>query len=214
MQRLLVCCLTAVWLVAAAGCVKYTHPVVVAEPAKLSVADRNYEAVWQAAIDVLRNKYDFQIDRRDRRAGVITTHPLLGKQFFEFWRRDTVSAEDLAESSLHTVYRVVLVNIRPVSAGSAIYEPIVKVTAVRSNKERLAIGSTGEAYDMFIHPGQTLDAERKLSRRAAVGPGPDDEKLGPFAGLAHRIAGEIRAAAVQSRPRPPSPPAAQVPQAP
>ena len=59
-------CLAAVALMTAVGgCLKYTTPIAPGEPAKLSVADRNYDAVWQAAIQVLRSKYYFRINRRD-----------------------------------------------------------------------------------------------------------------------------------------------------
>ena len=204
------CLAAAVWT-AAGGCVRYTTPIAPAGPAKVSLADRNYDAVWQAAIKVLRGRYHFRINRRDRRAGVITTYPMVGKQFFEFWRRDAAGGKDIAESSLHTVYRLVLVNIRPRRRGSVVYEPTVRVRAVRSNKEQLAMGSTGQAYDMFIHPGETLNVDRKISRRGSDGPGPGAEKLDAFEGLAHRIAEEIRAAAIQSGPRPRSQPAAQTP---
>lgn len=204
-------CLAAAVLTAAGGCVRYTKPIAPAKPAKLSVADRNYDAVWQAAIKVLRGRYYFRINRRDRRAGVITTYPLVGKQFFEFWRRDAVGGQDVAESSLHTIYRTVLVNVRPTRRDSAIYEPIVRVRAVRSNKEQLTMGSTGQAYDMFIHPGETLDVARKIGRRGSDAPGPDDERLEAFKGLARRIAADIRAAAVQSSPRPRSQPAVETP---
>lgn len=58
--------------------------------------DVEFEATWDAAIAAL-GKYRFRVDRADRRAGVITTFPLVGRHWFEFWRRDATTRTDVAQ---------------------------------------------------------------------------------------------------------------------
>lgn len=119
--------------------------------------DVEFDATWDAALAAL-GKYNFRVDRADRRAGVITTFPLLGRHWFEFWRRDAATRTDVAESALHTIYRRATVTIarREVSAGSdqwrAVYDVGVVVTKSRSNRAAPHVTSTSEAYDMFRRP--------------------------------------------------------------
>lgn len=124
---------------------KYTQPVV--EPKPLTDKQRNFERVWQATRRVLV-RYDFHIDRRDPRAGVITTWPMTGKQIFELWRKDAARASDSGESTLQTIYRAVKVTIHPTTDGLD-YKPVVEVFVSRSNKPTDSIASTSDAYDMF-----------------------------------------------------------------
>ena len=121
--------------------------------------DPNFNATWDAAIQVL-GKYRFRVDRADRRAGVISTFPLLGRHWFEFWRRDAATRKDVAEGALHTIYRQATVTLtrREVSAGSdkgrADYDVTVVVMKSRSNRAAPHVTSTSEAYDMFRRRGE------------------------------------------------------------
>ena len=97
-------------LAAAAGCATHTRP---APGVSTAVeADPGFEALWRAAEDVLQ-EYRFRIDRKDRRAGVITTHPLLGRHGLEFWRKDATTWREVLEGTLQTIYRSVTVQILP-----------------------------------------------------------------------------------------------------
>jgi len=130
----------------AAGCQpKYTRPVL--EPAPQTPEQESFQRLWQASRHVLIS-YHFRLDRQDPRAGVITTWPMTGKQFFELWRKDSARATDTSESTLQTIYRAVRVTIRPGPDGQG-YEPVVEVLVSRSDKPRDGISSTSEAYDMF-----------------------------------------------------------------
>ena len=126
------------------------------EPAR-PTGDPEFDATWDAAVAALA-KYRFKVDRADRRAGVITTFPLVGRHWFEFWRRDAVTRTDIAESALHTIRRRVTVTVtrREVSAGPdewrAEYDVGVVVTKSRSNRPAPHVTSTSEAYDMFRQP--------------------------------------------------------------
>ena len=128
------------------GCVPTGGPA--ASPA--GVADENFNAAWDAANEVLR-KYRFTIDRADRREGVITTYPMIGRHWFEFWRKDAITRRDLAEGTLHTVYRQVTVSIRR-QADSEKYLAAVRVLTSRSDLPNPQVTSTSEAYDLFLDP--------------------------------------------------------------
>jgi hypothetical protein len=78
----------------------------------LVIADDDYDAAWDEIVEVLREHY-FIPDRQDRRTGIIITHPSVSQQWFEFWRDDTRGWYQWAESSLHTIRRIVEVRFIP-----------------------------------------------------------------------------------------------------
>lgn len=61
----------------------------------------------------------FTIAYADRTAGRIVTQPETSKQWFEFWRSDAPGGYQVLESSLHTIRRVVTIDLipHPRSAG-------------------------------------------------------------------------------------------------
>ena len=132
------------------GCVKYTKPVAAAP--KLTPAQKNFVALWQGSLDVLRD-YGFTVDRQDRREGLITTRPLVGRQWFEFWRKDAATSYDVLEGSLQTVYRTALVRIRVTDPNTDNYQAGVEVVLTRSDKEQSAVKTVSDAYGMFTMPG-------------------------------------------------------------
>ncbi len=134
------------------GCARHTTPVVPAR--EMTVSEQNFEDVWQASLTVLRKGYHFEVDRQDRRAGIITTEPMTGKHWFEFWRRDAIGKTGLAESSIQTVFRVAEVRIEPSAEGAETYKPTVYVYAFMSNQEMPQVTNTTEAYDLFNLPGR------------------------------------------------------------
>jgi hypothetical protein len=77
-----------------------------AEPPRVSVSHRDFNALWRAAEDAARLRL-FPIDRRDYRGGVLKTEAVISKQAFEPWRRDAVTAGDVAQSTLATVRRTI-----------------------------------------------------------------------------------------------------------
>jgi hypothetical protein len=148
--------LLGVW---ATGCVEHTQPVGPAP--KLTVAQENFEAVWQASIEVLRRHY-FIIDRQDRRDGVITTQPLVGQHWTEFWRSDAATPKDLAESSLQTIYRTVKVKVQPTATGADTFRATVEVSVSRSDRPDLQVTSTSEAYSLFTLASSDQRRRQKL----------------------------------------------------
>ena len=207
-----------VLLTAAAGCGNYTQPHVAPEPQ--TQAQRNFDAVWQGSVEVLR-RYRFRLDRQDRRAGIITTHPMLARHWFEFWRPDAANAFDFAEGTLQTVMRRAVVRVAPGKAKGT-YQPIVVVEVMRPDRKGFEIVAAGEAYDKFLDSydgDDALYARHKRRQRLkkeirhklfAEGQAAADEAaeesyyeprppetLGKQKTLAEQIAAEIRAAAAK-----------------
>lgn len=75
-----------------------------------SVSEADYPAVFDSAIEVLRNQ-GFTIDRRDHRFGVITTQPLGSPNMFEVWHSQNTTGRQAVESTLASEQRRVTVNI-------------------------------------------------------------------------------------------------------
>lgn len=119
--------------------------------------DEHFNAVWEAATEVLR-EYRFTIDRADTRAGVITTLPLLSRHGLEVWRKDAVTPRDQLEGTLQSIYRQaeVVVRRRDPAADADLpqgkYLADVAVRTSRSNRPTLQVTSTADAYDLFGAP--------------------------------------------------------------
>jgi len=159
----------------------------------MTPAERNFQAVWDAAAEVLAS-YHFTIDRRDRRAGTIVTRPIVGKYFFEWWRGDSVGLGQVLESSIQPIYREVSVQIR--SSGDGKYEPVVSVAVSRLMTAGDNVRNSREAYDMLVIPGR-----RQRQDIAVVHSGQVRGKLSKGSSgdeaLAERIAKKIKRAAAK-----------------
>ncbi len=95
-----------------AGCARQ-HVGAVREPPvleRICVPDMDKAGAVQIAEDVLV-KMHFTIDKADPNAGFMRTKPLPGAQFFEFWRKDNVGPENKALANLHTIRRIVELNV-------------------------------------------------------------------------------------------------------
>jgi hypothetical protein len=182
----------ALVLVAAAlGCARHTEPVVA--PEQMRVGEPAFAATWEATKDVLRD-YRFELDRQDRRAGVITTDPLLGRHGPEFWRKDAATQRDVCEGTLQTVYRTATVEI---IGGSDGYEPVVRVEVARSDRRTPQVSSTSEAFSLFRLPGGGEERSRYLMgyEEAEEAPAGGLTPLGRDETLEQQLAADIRRAA-------------------
>lgn len=115
----------------------------------ISLAQRSPEAdqLWSATNETLR-RHRFQLDRVDRRAGVITTMPMTSQNILEFWRHDVDTWHDLWESTFNLIRRKVVVTFENDENGN--WSSI----AMAVHKERLSspdrqFNSTGAAYQYF-----------------------------------------------------------------
>ena len=133
-----------------AGCVNFDKPI--APPLDRTDAQRNFDALWNASIAVLKD-YRFTPVVEDRREGTIVTGPLVGMQWFEFWRKDAVTPADVAESSLQTIYKRATVTIRPAPDSPGAYVAAVTVEVQRSDKPAMVVTNTSEAYGLFTMTG-------------------------------------------------------------
>lgn len=188
--------MVGLWIAAVmAGCANYSVPV---GPSKqLTVAERNFETLWQASREVLR-KYRFELDREDRRAGFMVTEPMTGKVAGEFWRKDAATGRDLAEGTLQTIYRQAKVTIQPVAGDAEKFRALVEVRTYRSNRQEPQVTSTSDAYDMFRLPGE------EGRRKSLLDYGKDEvfdavEALGRDDALEKQLSAEILVASGKMR---------------
>ena len=92
------------------------------------------------------------IDTR-RWRGFIRTRPLAGAQFFEFWRSDTVGADNWLESNLHSIRRVVELTMSeqeegPPQSGNRLCINC-EVQKYRLSIPEHHVSSSARAYKMF-----------------------------------------------------------------
>jgi hypothetical protein len=88
-----------------------------AQPPAATVTSTDFDRLWHAAEIAARDR-GFTVDRQDYRAGLLTTVPLTSKQWFEIWRNDVQTPEDLAKSSLATYRRTLQFQIEKRPDGS------------------------------------------------------------------------------------------------
>ncbi len=99
------------------------------------------------------------IDTR-RWRGFIRTRPLSGAQFFEFWRSDNVGAGNWLESNLHSIRRVVELNMSeqdegpPQSGNRLCINCDVQIYRLSLPERR--VSSSARAYDMFSKSSPAL----------------------------------------------------------
>jgi hypothetical protein len=87
----------------------------------------------------------FTIDKANAENGFIRTNPLQGAQFFEFWRSDNVGAGNWLANNLHSIRRIVELNINEqdkdldINCDVKIYRLSLPEREIRS----------AHAYDLF-----------------------------------------------------------------
>ncbi len=122
------------------------------QPAVALVHSDDYDRLWDAAQWTARD-YLFSIDRRDYRDGVLTTEPMVSRQFFEVWRKDVPAAGDLARSSLQTIRRSIRFTFTRQAGGGWSVTPKVLVEQFASAGRRLSYVG---AYQAITVPGGTI----------------------------------------------------------
>lgn len=125
-----------------AGCAQTQHYEATEQ---ICIPDTDKLKVMQIAEDVL-GRMHFTIDKADAERGVIRTRPLPGAQFFEFWRSDSVGAFNSAEANLHSIRRIVALDISDVSEQLCI---ACDVRVQRLSIPEHYVSSSSRAYEMF-----------------------------------------------------------------
>jgi hypothetical protein len=87
------------------------------QPALFTIEANDFDTLWRACEASARH-FGFVLDRLDYRGGMITTQPLTSKQFWELWRNDVATLEDVANSSLSTYRRTIRFEIDKTEDGS------------------------------------------------------------------------------------------------
>jgi hypothetical protein len=116
------------------------------QPAAATVVSDDFTSLWRACRKATLAS-SFTMDRVDFRGGVMTTLPMISKQFFEFWRNDVVTPYGLAESSLDTIRRTVRFEVRRRDDGR--YEAVPKVVMERFSLAERRITSVARFAEMF-----------------------------------------------------------------
>ncbi len=100
--------LTGLLLLAALGC--STAPAEQPQSARLTFSADRYPAVFEAAVETLRDR-GYRIARRDYRFGTITTYPKESATLAEFWIDDATTPAQRRADTLNSQQRTVTVNV-------------------------------------------------------------------------------------------------------
>jgi hypothetical protein len=124
------------------GCAQ-TQPQQVLE--QICLPDTQKQQAMQIGEDVLGLMH-FTVSKADVEQGSIRTKPLPGAQSFEFWRSDNVGSFNSTEANLHSIRRIVELDINP-QAGRLCIGCDVKVQRL-SMPER-DVTTTARVYEIF-----------------------------------------------------------------
>jgi hypothetical protein len=102
----------------------------------LSVQSDDFSKLWDACDRVARD-YLFGIDRLDLREGLMTTKPMTSSQFFEPWRRELQTGEDVAYSSTAAIRRTIRFEVLRNDDGTYVLHPKVLVERETLSEQRL-----------------------------------------------------------------------------
>lgn len=131
------------------GCAKQQQVRTVEQ---ICVSDLDKAKAMRMAEDVLEEMH-FDIEKSDIEQGLIRSKPLAGAQFFEFWRKDSIGAFNWAESNLHSIRRIVEIDVRQ-EDGRLCVDCNVNVQRL-SLPERLLRG-TGQSYEILSESSEAI----------------------------------------------------------
>jgi len=119
---------------------------------QICVPDTGKTEAMQIAEDVLGQMH-FAIDKADADQGLIRTRPLPGAQFFELWRIDNVGAFNSAEANLHSIRRIVELDISQQGEKLCVG---CNVNVQRMFLPEQQVTSTARAYELFSRSTQAI----------------------------------------------------------
>lgn len=120
------------------------------QPAIAGVDSMDFQRLCNACMDTARD-YQFSIDRTDYRDGLITTQPMISKQFFEVWRNDTGNLDATLQSSLQTIRRTIHFELARQDNGNYTAKPKVLVERLSFYQRRIT--SVAEYRYVFVPTG-------------------------------------------------------------
>ena len=136
----------------------------VEQPAVAHVTGHDFDKLWSACRDAVQVD-GFTLDRSDYREGILTTLPLVSKQFYEFWRNDVVDVHGLTQSSLGTLRRTVRFDVRRMEDGS--YQATPKVVVERFSSIEKRITSVAQYRDIFSFTAQDVELSAEQQQDSA-----------------------------------------------
>ena len=125
------------------------------QPAVVQIQSPDFQKLWDACKGELYVRL-FTVDREQYRDGLLTSEPMVSKQFFEPWRNDTASAHDTGESSLATIRRTVHFEVTRRDDGN--YEAVPKVLVERFDSAERRLTAITQYHSAFNGPRATVDA--------------------------------------------------------
>lgn len=161
------------------------------QPATESVRAASYDALWNAASRVARES-SFVIDLADYRDGLVTTHALVSKMPFEFWKHDVVDPTAQLQCTLSTMRRTVHFQIRKADDGEYVCEPKVVVEHYAMPERRIT--SVVDYQDAFSTRRAAING---ASEEGDVLPAEYWYAVGRDHALEHALAEELRTALKQ-----------------
>ena len=162
----------------AAGCGRVLEQIPPEQIGFSSVKDK--DILFNRARDVLEELH-FVIEKSDSDAGYIKTRPLSGGEFFEFWRNDSIGAKNLAYSSIHTLHRIVEVNISPSQDGGFLLSCYVTVERLSMpSREVTGFADMPSAFCRGDSSIQRLKLQSKLRRQMRWVKIRDDSRLARY----------------------------------
>lgn len=139
-------------------------------------AERNFETLWRSARRVLK-KYGFELDRQDRRDGIITTFAASGGHVFEVWRKDSATPFHYQENAIQNILRAVRVSVRRGEGDTFDYS--VEVMMARSNLPQPMITGTSDLHSSRLPkmpPLRFNDLRRRAFSRTGEDPVDDSPR--------------------------------------
>lgn len=117
---------------------------------QICVSDTGKAEAMRIGEDVL-GRMHFTIAKADAEQGLIRTKPLPAAQSFEFWRSDNVGSFNSTEANLHSIRRIVELDISQQGGQLCI---VCNVKVQRLSLPEREVTSTARAYEMFSpsHP--------------------------------------------------------------
>jgi hypothetical protein len=106
------------------------------QPPVASIQSADFQKLWNACAQTARNDL-FEIDRNDFRLGLLTTYPVISKQFFEIWRSDSGNAHETLQNSLQTIRRTIRFELARGDDGTWVAHPKVLKEQLAHEERRI-----------------------------------------------------------------------------
>ena len=135
------------------------------QPPVVHVSAVDFQKLWDACKGEMYTRL-FPVDREQYRDGLLTSEPVVSKQFFELWRTDAVNVHDVAESSLATIRRTLRFEVVRKEDGSYEMTPKVLVERFQSTERRLT--AINQYHDSFSAARAYSDAPDESGAPAAA----------------------------------------------